>query len=160
MARSFVPTVVPIYKGMDMGTAKPTDAEQGVVKHWGLDLVEPGERFTAADLSSDMRISALPIYGKRGKGNFLLWGYGPYVDAVFYDYRSGDTMILPAAIVCCKMSIESLQNYGKTQHTITANISNKRYIVRAIEQNGINNSSNDVPITNSVAVEYLQMQQF
>ena len=38
-----------IYKGMDIGTAKPTTEEQNEVPHFGIDLVEPGERFTVAD---------------------------------------------------------------------------------------------------------------
>ena len=38
-----------IYKGMDIGTAKPTQAEMQGVPHFGLDLVEPGARFTVAD---------------------------------------------------------------------------------------------------------------
>ena len=38
-----------IYKGMDIGTAKPSKEEQASVPHWVLDLVEPGEPFSAAD---------------------------------------------------------------------------------------------------------------
>ena len=38
-----------IYKGMDIGTAKPTKEEMDGVPHWGIDLVGPGERFTVAD---------------------------------------------------------------------------------------------------------------
>ncbi|MBQ9019961.1 hypothetical protein IJ096_01405 [Candidatus Saccharibacteria bacterium] len=38
-----------IYKGMDIGTAKPTREEMQGVPHFGLDLVEPGERYTVAD---------------------------------------------------------------------------------------------------------------
>ena len=38
-----------IYKGMDIGTAKPTAFEQDGVPHWGLDLVRPDERFSVAD---------------------------------------------------------------------------------------------------------------
>jgi tRNA dimethylallyltransferase len=30
-----------IYKGMGVGTAKPSVKEQKLVPHWGLDLVEP-----------------------------------------------------------------------------------------------------------------------
>ena len=33
-----------IYKGMDIGTAKPTIAEMDGVPHFGIDLVEPDER--------------------------------------------------------------------------------------------------------------------
>ena len=35
-----------IYKYMDIGTAKPSREEREEVVHFGLDLVEPGERFT------------------------------------------------------------------------------------------------------------------
>ena len=38
-----------VYKDMDIGTAKPSSEDQALVPHWGLDLVEPGESFTAAD---------------------------------------------------------------------------------------------------------------
>ena len=38
-----------IYKDLDIGTAKPTPEEQNVAPHWGVDLVMPGDRFTAAD---------------------------------------------------------------------------------------------------------------
>ena len=31
-----------VYRGMDVGTAKPTDAERRGVPHYGLDLVDPG----------------------------------------------------------------------------------------------------------------------
>ena len=38
-----------IYKGMDIGTAKPTEEEMRGITHWGIDLVEPNDRFTVAD---------------------------------------------------------------------------------------------------------------
>ncbi|MFK7758847.1 MAG: tRNA (adenosine(37)-N6)-dimethylallyltransferase MiaA [Phycisphaerales bacterium] len=38
-----------IYKGMDIGTAKPTPEETQSVTHHLIDLVEPTERFTVAD---------------------------------------------------------------------------------------------------------------
>jgi tRNA dimethylallyltransferase len=37
-----------IYRGMDIGTAKPTHTDQNDVRHWGLDLVEPTQEFTVA----------------------------------------------------------------------------------------------------------------
>ena len=36
-----------VYRGMDVGTAKATAAEQAAVPHHGLDLVPPHERFNA-----------------------------------------------------------------------------------------------------------------
>ena len=32
-----------VYRGMDIGTAKPTPAERAEVRHHGIDLVEPSE---------------------------------------------------------------------------------------------------------------------
>ena len=38
-----------VYRGMDIGTAKPTLADQAVVPHHGIDLVEPTVDFAVAD---------------------------------------------------------------------------------------------------------------
>ncbi|MEO5568168.1 MAG: tRNA (adenosine(37)-N6)-dimethylallyltransferase MiaA [Gemmatimonadaceae bacterium] len=37
-----------VYRGFDVGTAKPTVAEQRRVRHLGIDLVDPRERYSAA----------------------------------------------------------------------------------------------------------------
>jgi tRNA dimethylallyltransferase len=37
-----------IYRGFDIGTAKPDAAEQAAVPHHGIDLIEPTERYSAA----------------------------------------------------------------------------------------------------------------
>jgi tRNA dimethylallyltransferase len=36
-----------VFRGMDVGTAKPAPEERGEVPHWGIDLAEPSERFSA-----------------------------------------------------------------------------------------------------------------
>lgn len=38
-----------VYRGMDIGTAKPTPAEQAAIPHHLIDLLEPGEPFSVAD---------------------------------------------------------------------------------------------------------------
>lgn len=38
-----------VYRGMNIGTAKASPAEQQIVKHYLLDVVNPDQRFTAAD---------------------------------------------------------------------------------------------------------------
>lgn len=38
-----------VYRGMDIGTAKPTKAEQGVVRHHLIDVLEPHEEFSVAE---------------------------------------------------------------------------------------------------------------
>ena len=42
-----------VYRGLDIGTAKPTAEEQQRVPHLGLDLVEPGERYSAGRFARD-----------------------------------------------------------------------------------------------------------
>ena len=36
-----------VYRGLDRGTGKPTGAERVAVPHLGLDLIDPGERYSA-----------------------------------------------------------------------------------------------------------------
>jgi tRNA dimethylallyltransferase len=79
-----------IYKGMDIGTAKPTAEDRRQVPHWGLDLVEPGQQFTAADFKE---YANQKIYEIRQRGNLpiLVGGTGLYVDGVIFNYRFGKT---------------------------------------------------------------------
>ena len=42
-----------IYRGFDIGTAKPTAEEQRVVPHRGIDVIEPAERYSAASWADD-----------------------------------------------------------------------------------------------------------
>src|SRR5687767_507767 len=37
-----------VYRGMDIGTAKPSSAERAVVPHHAIDVAEPSETFTVA----------------------------------------------------------------------------------------------------------------
>ena len=74
-----------IYRGMDIGTAKPTAAEQKQVPHWGLDLVEPGKTYSAAKFKKYAKSTILDIQN-RGKLPILVGGTGLYIDALLYDY--------------------------------------------------------------------------
>lgn len=75
-----------IYKGMDIGTAKPTKKEQQGIPHYGLDLVEPGERFTVADWKNyaENKIKDIKAHSKTP---IIVGGTGLYIDALIYDYQ-------------------------------------------------------------------------
>ena len=77
-----------IYKGMDIGTAKPTRSEQEQVKHWGIDLVEPDERFTVFDWKKYAEEKIEESF-RRGNLPLIVGGTGLYVDALIYDYQFG-----------------------------------------------------------------------
>ena len=80
-----------IYKGMDIGTAKPTIEEQQEVKHWGIDLVEPGERFTVADWKRYAEEKIEDIL-RREKVPIVVGGTGLYIDALIFDYQFNESV--------------------------------------------------------------------
>ncbi len=75
-----------VYRGMDIGTAKPSMEERAGVVHWGFDLVEPSERFTVADWKEYAEQIIYDIED-RGKVPIVVGGTGLYVDALIYDYK-------------------------------------------------------------------------
>lgn len=80
-----------IYKGMDIGTAKPSLEEREGVVHWGIDLVEPGERFTVADFKEYANDKIGEILN-RGHLPIIAGGTGLYVDALVYNYHFNDNV--------------------------------------------------------------------
>lgn len=70
-----------VYRGMDIGTAKPDEAEQRRVPHHLLDLVEPGEPFTLAQYQQ-LAYRVIAEINRRGRVPFVVGGSGLYVRAV------------------------------------------------------------------------------
>ena len=75
-----------VYKGMDIGTAKPTLAERARVVHHLLDVRDPGEAFSAADYQHLARAAVEDIV-KRGKFPIFSGGTGMYIRAAIDDYN-------------------------------------------------------------------------
>ncbi|HEX5395218.1 MAG TPA: tRNA (adenosine(37)-N6)-dimethylallyltransferase MiaA [Candidatus Saccharimonadales bacterium] len=75
-----------VYKRMDIGTAKPSPAERRQVPHWGLDIIGPGERFTAAGFKSYAE-DKIAEARQRGKLPIVAGGTGLYVDSLLYDFK-------------------------------------------------------------------------
>lgn len=75
-----------IYKGMDIGTAKPTKEEQQNIPHYAIDLVNPGERFTVADWKAYAEEKIKDIRARQ-KVPIIVGGTGLYIDALIYDYH-------------------------------------------------------------------------
>jgi tRNA dimethylallyltransferase len=141
-----------IYKGMDIGTAKPTQEEQARVPHFGLDLVGPGERFTAADFKAyaDQKINEI-----RGRGRipFLVGGTGLYIDAVIFGYEFGPDVNEELREKLESLSLEELHQYCKQNNIdLPENDKNKRYVIRAIERKSISNKRRNEPINATIIV--------
>lgn len=73
-----------IYRGMDIGTGKVPESQR-VVKHYGLDLADPGEPWSAALFQEYARQCFDEIEAK-GKWPILCGGTGFYVRAAIDDY--------------------------------------------------------------------------
>ncbi len=74
-----------VYRGMDIGTAKPTRAERKVIKHHLLDIVEPDEKYNVAKFKKDA-LTAIEDITSRGKLPIMVGGTGLYIDSVIFDY--------------------------------------------------------------------------
>ena len=70
-----------VYRGMDVGTAKPTAAEQAAVPHHLLDLADPGEEFSVARFQA-AAAEAIAGIEARGHRALLVGGTGLYYQAV------------------------------------------------------------------------------
>jgi tRNA dimethylallyltransferase len=70
-----------VYRGMDVGTAKPTPAEQAAVPHHLIDIVDPAEGYSAARFAADAARSIAAIEG-RGRIPLLVGGTMLYFRAL------------------------------------------------------------------------------
>ena len=70
-----------IYRGMDIGTAKPTSEEQQAARHHLIDCVDISEPFSVADYQS-LADTAIADIQDRGKRVLLVGGAGLYFRAV------------------------------------------------------------------------------
>lgn len=126
-----------VYKGMDIGTAKPTIEEQTQVRHWGLDLVHPNERFSVADFQKYAH-EAIADIQSRGKLALLVGGTGLYVDAVMYNFTFSPVANKTLHSKFEKMTAEQLINYCIEYNIkLPKNHLNKRHLVAAIERKNV-----------------------
>jgi tRNA dimethylallyltransferase len=72
---------VAVYRGMELGTAKPTAAERMRVRHHLIDVTTPNEPFTAGEYSRQAR-AALNDIAARGKLPIVTGGTGLYLRAL------------------------------------------------------------------------------
>lgn len=74
-----------LYRGMDIGTAKPSIADQKSIPHHLLDIVDPSERISAHKFVQLAQKSMHEIWAN-GKIPIVVGGSGMYVDALVYGY--------------------------------------------------------------------------
>ena len=73
-----------VYRGLDIGTAKPTPEDQARVRHHLIDVADPSEQWSVARFQKEARAAVADIEA-RGRRALLVGGTGLYVQAVVDD---------------------------------------------------------------------------
>ena len=126
-----------VYRGFDIGTAKPTLEERERVPHHLLDVADPGDGFNAV-LFQKLAKQMIADISARGKVPILVGGTGLYIDSVLYDYG-----FLPPTDPAVRrelnaLSLEKVVERARELGLDTSGIDlrNKRRVIRLIENNG------------------------
>ena len=75
-----------VYRGLDIGTAKPSPADRRRIAHHLIDIRDPGESFSVVDFQK-LAGEAIADINRRGKIPLLVGGTGLYVQALLEGYR-------------------------------------------------------------------------
>jgi tRNA dimethylallyltransferase len=126
-----------VYKGFDIGTAKPTSAEQVQIPHHLLDVADPRKGFSAPQFKR-LALRAIEDVAKRGKLPILVGGTGLYVDSVIYDYQFLPPTSPDQRQELNMMTLPDLHHQAEVLGLDTTGIDmrNKRRVIRLIETNG------------------------
>jgi len=141
-----------VYKGMDIGTAKPSPAEQAKVRHHLLDIVEPNQDFTVADFKR-LALKTIGHIRRRGKLPIMIGGTGLYVDAVVFDYSFRAKYNDKIRRELARKSLVELQALVATAgFTTLSNGSNHRQLVRVLESGQLPEDNRSAMIDNVVII--------
>lgn len=78
-----------IYRGMDIGTAKPSIQEQKEVKHHLINILDVNDEYSAEQYKDDADV-VLSEVASRGKLPIILGGTGFYIKALLYEHNFGN----------------------------------------------------------------------
>lgn len=125
-----------VYRGMDIGTAKPTADEQTRVPHHLIDVVAPDGHFSVADFQRLAREAIASIHG-RGKLPIVVGGTGLYVDALLYDFQLREPASPELRKELASLSVPELQARIRARGLpMPQNEYNPRHLARVLETNG------------------------
>ncbi|WP_027417132.1 tRNA (adenosine(37)-N6)-dimethylallyltransferase MiaA [Aneurinibacillus terranovensis] len=75
-----------VYRGMNIGTAKATEAERRMIPHHLIDVCEPDEEYSVAAFQKQTA-SLLTELNRQGKLPMIVGGTGLYIQSVLYRYQ-------------------------------------------------------------------------
>ena len=124
-----------VYRGMDIGTAKPTLDERRAVPHHLLDLVDPREEYTVTRFQTAFR-TALAGIEQRGHRALLVGGTGLYLRAAVDDLEFPGQYPEVRAALAAEPDVEVLYQRLSALDPVAAGRmerTNRRRVQRALE---------------------------
>ncbi len=121
-----------VYKGLDIGTAKPSQEDQRLVPHHLLDVADGSSPYNVASFQAAAQEAAAQI---RGRGNLpvLVGGSGLYIDSVIFNYTFRNISDVDAARDLEAKSVQELQAMLQARSIhLPENKENKRYLIRSL----------------------------
>jgi tRNA dimethylallyltransferase len=126
-----------VYRYMNIGTAKPSQAEMLQIKHHLVNVCDPDESFSAAEFKQQA-LSAIEKITNDGDLPIMVGGTGLYIDSVLYDYQ------FPESNSELRQELQGLsldqlvQRLEKVDPDVLemVDIKNPRRVIRAIETAG------------------------
>ncbi len=124
-----------VYRGMDIGTAKPTPAERAEIPHHLIDVVAPDEDYTVARFAGEAA-AVIDEIERAGGRPIIVGGTGLYVRAVVDDFT------VPGQFPAVRAELEAVGDTGALWQRLQALDpgaaekmlpGNRRRIVRALE---------------------------
>lgn len=79
---------VAVYRGLDVGSAKPTEEEKGGIRHHLIDVVSPHEGFSVSDYER-LALEAIDEITAKGKIPIVCGGTGFYIRSVLCSFSYG-----------------------------------------------------------------------
>jgi len=142
-----------IYRGMDIGTAKPSLAERALVKTWGIDLADPTEPFSVGDWLRAVR----PAF-QSSQTPIVAGGTGLYVKCLLQgldDLPTADEALRERTE---KMPLAELQAEAQTSapeaYEALADKENPRRLIRLLEGKKTSDSwQSEMPVVIGLHVE-------
>lgn len=144
-----------IYRGLDIGTAKPSRAEQQLAPHYCLDVVEPGERYSVARFQTAAN-EAIEHIRSIGRLPIVVGGSGLYIDSLLFEYQFKPSKYTDEEIG--RLSNDQLIGLlrqlspGVDESILTRYANNRRHLESAVRSGGVNQNRLPEPVSGSVVI--------
>lgn len=127
-----------VYRGFDIGTAKPPREARARVAHHLLDIADPQNGFSAVEFQS-RALAAIKDIDTRGKLPIMVGGTGLYVDSIIFHYSFLPAPSPDRRLELNALSLEELQGLVRDQgiDPMGIDLRNKRRIIRLLESGGV-----------------------